>query len=176
MSGLFSAAFLRRIGWDVEVYERSALELVGRGAGITTHPELLDALNRCGAGTENLGIEVARRFAIDRAGRITGPLAAAAARHHRSSPLPSRLDVRAARAGRPRRARALQRRPRRTHRHAVGGDGVRWSVRGKLAPELQPRYAGYYIWRGSPNEADLPPSVLSEIFPHFVFYLPPRQM
>ncbi|MBV9557028.1 MAG: NAD(P)-binding protein, partial [Pseudolabrys sp.] len=44
MSGLFSAAFLRQIGWDVDVYEKSSVELVGRGAGITTHPELLQAL------------------------------------------------------------------------------------------------------------------------------------
>ena len=27
MSGLFSAAFLRQIGWDVDVYERSSVEL-----------------------------------------------------------------------------------------------------------------------------------------------------
>ena len=33
MSGLFSAAFLRQIGWDVDVYEKSPVELVGRGAG-----------------------------------------------------------------------------------------------------------------------------------------------
>ena len=39
MSGLFTAAFLRRIGWQADVYERSPVELIGRGAGITTHPE-----------------------------------------------------------------------------------------------------------------------------------------
>ncbi len=50
MSGLFAAAFLRQIGWDTDVYERSDVELVGRGAGITTHPELLDALEKSGAG------------------------------------------------------------------------------------------------------------------------------
>lgn len=44
MSGLFAAAFLRQIGWECDVYERSPVELVGRGAGITTHPELLEAL------------------------------------------------------------------------------------------------------------------------------------
>ena len=44
MSGLFSAAFLRQIGWDVDVYERSRVELVGRGVGITGHPELFKAL------------------------------------------------------------------------------------------------------------------------------------
>ena len=38
MSGLFSAAFLRQNGWDVDVYERSSVELVGRGAGLVVHP------------------------------------------------------------------------------------------------------------------------------------------
>src|ERR1700675_1658495 len=71
MSGLFTAAFLRQIGWDAEVYERSSVELVGRGAGITGHPELLEALEKSGAGTKDLGIEVPKRIAIDRDGRIS---------------------------------------------------------------------------------------------------------
>ena len=58
MSGLFTAAFLRRIGWQADVFERSGVELVGRGAGITTHPELLAALEASGAGTRNLGVTV----------------------------------------------------------------------------------------------------------------------
>jgi len=40
---------------------------------------------------------------------------------------------------------------------------------------VQPIYAGYYIWRGAPNEADLAPQTRASIFPHFVFYLPERQ-
>src|SRR5215467_14830570 len=39
----------------------------------------------------------------------------------------------------------------------VGGDGIRSSVRAQMAPETQPIYAGYYIWRAAPNEADLKP-------------------
>src|ERR1700736_4552702 len=70
MLGLFAAAFLRRIGWDVDVYERSKVELFGRGAGITTHPELLDALRASGAGMDSLGVEVNKRTALDRAGRV----------------------------------------------------------------------------------------------------------
>src|SRR4029079_2332957 len=70
MSGLFSAAFLRQAGWDCDVYERSSVELVGRGAGITTHPELLDALETSGAGTRDLGIEVDKRITLDRDGRV----------------------------------------------------------------------------------------------------------
>ena len=57
----------------------------------------------------------------------------------------------------------------------IGGDGIRSSVRAQVAPEVQPIYAGYYIWRGAPNEADLAPETLKEIFPYFTFYLPPRQ-
>src|SRR5437868_5463262 len=70
MSGLFAAAFLRQIGWDADVYERSAVELIGRGAGITSHPELMQALQSAGANTYKLGVEVERRIALDRTGRV----------------------------------------------------------------------------------------------------------
>src|SRR5687768_131682 len=70
MSGLFSAAYLRRIGWEADIYERSSVPLVGRGAGITSHPELLDALESCGAGTQALGVELEKRILLDRSGRI----------------------------------------------------------------------------------------------------------
>lgn len=70
MSGLFSATFLRQIGWRAKVYERSLVELVGRSAGITTHPELLEALEKSGAGTRDLGVEVDKRITLDRDGRV----------------------------------------------------------------------------------------------------------
>src|SRR4029079_7807224 len=57
----------------------------------------------------------------------------------------------------------------------VGGDGIRSGVRAQLAPEVQPIYAGYYIWRGAPDEMDLAPDTLRSIFPYFTFFLPPRQ-
>ncbi len=187
MSGLFSAAFLRQIGWECDVYERSRVELVGRGAGITTHPELLAALEACGAGTHDLGVEVPKRMALDRAGRITEerPLrqiltswdrlqrllrATIDPAHYHLGWTFERVEQDGSGVrvhfdgGRVERGDIL-----------VGGDGVRSAVRGQVAPELQPIYAGYYIWRGSPNESDLSPRTLKEIFPYFVFYLPPRQ-
>jgi 2-polyprenyl-6-methoxyphenol hydroxylase-like FAD-dependent oxidoreductase len=187
MSGLFSAAFLRRIGWDVDVFERSPVELVGRGAGITTHPELLEALEQCGAGTRDLGVEVSRRITIDREGRVIG--------ERRLPQILTSWD-------------RLQRLLRETmdpaHYHLghnferveqdeqgvrvhftqglveqadllVGGDGIRSSVRAQVAPQVQPIYSGYYIWRGAPNEVDLAPETLRTIFPYFVFFLPERQ-
>ncbi|HEX5213431.1 MAG TPA: FAD-dependent monooxygenase [Pseudolabrys sp.] len=187
MSGLFSAAFLRQIGWEVDVYERSGVELVGRGAGITGHPELLQALEASGAGTKELGIEVPKRIAIDRGGRITDerPLRQILTSWDRLQRLlratidPARYhlgwnfervdqDERGVRVrfagGKVEHADIL-----------IGGDGIRSSVRGQLAPEIQPVYAGYYIWRGAPNEADLAPETLRSIYPLFTFYLPKRQ-
>ncbi len=57
----------------------------------------------------------------------------------------------------------------------VGGDGIRSSVREQVAPEVQPIYSGYYIWRGAPNEADLAEATRASIFPYFTFFLPERQ-
>ncbi|HWW78283.1 MAG TPA: NAD(P)-binding protein, partial [Steroidobacteraceae bacterium] len=55
LAGLFAATLLRKAGWHTEVFERSDVELVGRGAGITTHPELLQSLVRSGADLNDLG-------------------------------------------------------------------------------------------------------------------------
>ena len=57
----------------------------------------------------------------------------------------------------------------------VGGDGIRSGVRAQVAPQIQPIYSGYYIWRGAPNEADLAAETRLDIFPYFVFFLPEQQ-
>ncbi|HET7190341.1 MAG TPA: FAD-dependent monooxygenase [Pseudolabrys sp.] len=187
MSGLFSAAFLRQVGWDVDVYERSNVELVGRGAGITGHPELLEALEASGAGTDMLGIEVPKRIAIDRNGRITDerPLRQVLTSWDRLQRLLRatidqshyHLGWNFERVDQDERGVRVQFSGGRIE-HAdilVGGDGVRSSVRAQMAPEVQPIYAGYYIWRGAPNEADLAPETLNSIYPLFTFYLPKQQ-
>jgi 2-polyprenyl-6-methoxyphenol hydroxylase-like FAD-dependent oxidoreductase len=187
MSGLFAAALLRRIGWDVDVYERSNVELVGRGAGITTHPELLEALRKSGAGMTNLGVEVEKRIALDRDGRVIAekPLAQILTSWDRLQRL-MRDTIEEAHyhlghaferveqdgsgvlvhfaGGKRERADLL-----------IGGDGIRSSVRAQVAPAIEPIYAGYYIWRGAPNEADLEAQTRESIFPYFSFFLPGGQ-
>jgi 2-polyprenyl-6-methoxyphenol hydroxylase-like FAD-dependent oxidoreductase len=187
MSGLFSAAFLRQIGWDVDVYERSRVELVGRGAGITGHPELFQALEASGAGTDRLGVEVPKRIAIDRDGLIIDerPLRQILTSWDRLQRLlratidPARYHLgwnfeRVEQNEHGVRVHFLGGRT----EHAdilVGGDGVRSSVRAQLAPNVQPIYAGYYIWRGAPNEFELEAETLRTIYPLFTFYLPKQQ-
>jgi 2-polyprenyl-6-methoxyphenol hydroxylase-like FAD-dependent oxidoreductase len=66
--GLFTATLLRKAGWHTEVFERSPVELIGRGAGITTHPELLQSLVRSGADLNDPGVVVHERIALDAGG------------------------------------------------------------------------------------------------------------
>src|SRR5919108_1510634 len=187
MSGLFSAAFLRQIGWDADVYERSPVELVGRGAGITTHPELLEALEKSGAGTCDLGVEVEKRITLDRHGRVI-------AEKHLPQILTSwdrlqRLMRETIDETRYHLGHTFERVEQDgsgvlvhftggTRERAdllIGGDGIRSSVREQVAPAVQPIYSGYYIWRGAPREADLAQETRESIFSCFTFFLPERQ-
>ena len=71
IAGLFVGAFLRRIGWRVDIYERSSIELIGRGVGIfAAHLELFEALDKCGAGTVDIGVVVYKRITFDRKGNV----------------------------------------------------------------------------------------------------------
>src|ERR1700736_762315 len=73
MSGLFAAILLGRAGWRADIYERSDAELTGRGAGIVTHAEMRAVLGAAGCDpTRDLGIDVAGRKTLDRAGRVIG--------------------------------------------------------------------------------------------------------
>src|ERR1700737_3793808 len=187
MSGLFTASFLRQLGWDVDIYERSSVELVGRGAGITAHPELLEALARRGAGLGGPGGEVDKRITLDRHGKIIAekrlPQILTSwdrlqrlmretidAHHYHLGHSFERLEqdgsgvVAYFNGGRSGRADLV-----------VGADGIRSTVRGQIASAVQPVYSGYFIWRGVPNESDLHPHTRESIFPYFTFYLPEQQ-
>jgi len=56
--GLFAALLLRRVGWQVDVFERSGTELSGRGAGIVTHDEMFAVLRRAGITLDPLSLGV----------------------------------------------------------------------------------------------------------------------
>ena len=48
VGGLFAACLLREIGWDVAVFEKSAGDLSGRGAGLGLSSELFAVMRRAG--------------------------------------------------------------------------------------------------------------------------------
>ena len=184
MAGLFVAAFLRRIGWRVDIYERSSIELIGRGVGIfATHLELLEALDKCGAGTVDIGVIVYKRVTFDRQGKVIAEkpqlqivtswdrlrqvlLKAIDRAHYHFGHAFDRVEQDGSEVqihfanGRTERADLL-----------IGCDGFRSSVRAELVPQARPVYSGCYIWRGAPNESDLSPGTRRTMFPYYSFFV-----
>jgi 2-polyprenyl-6-methoxyphenol hydroxylase-like FAD-dependent oxidoreductase len=68
--GLLAGNLFHRMGWDVEIFERTAGVMEGRGAGITILPGLIEAFEAAGVHEEVYGIELPERIALDRSGRI----------------------------------------------------------------------------------------------------------
>jgi len=188
LGGLFAANLLLRAGWDVHVYERVAEELQGRGAGIVTHPELMDALKAAGIDIgDSIGVQVQQRITLARDGSVEGTRALPQTltawgrlyhvlreafpdeRYHNGKHLRSfeqdDAGVSATFAdGEGVRADLL-----------IAADGLRSGVRQTLLPDTKPLYAGYIAWRGLVEEADLSERTRKELFPYFAFGLPPRE-
>lgn len=183
LGGLMAANRLLRDGHEVTVLERSPRSLEGRGAGIVTHDTLRAALRRCGVAVdEGLGVPVASRVVLDASGaaverwdypqiltswgRLYALLRAALpAASHRLGAQAVAVDAAAGRvqlAG----GETLQ------ADLVVAADGIRSSLRGQLAPQVQPAYAGYVAWRGVCDEALLSQHTRATLFPHFGFGLP----
>ncbi len=85
LGGLFAANLLLRAGWDVACYERVADELESRGAGVVTHPELMEVLSAAGVDvTDGIGVDGGERITWARDGQVEDARPAAAA--HRLGP------------------------------------------------------------------------------------------
>jgi 2-polyprenyl-6-methoxyphenol hydroxylase-like FAD-dependent oxidoreductase len=188
IGGLFAANLLHRAGWDVQVYEQVAAELESRGAGIVTHPALLDALTEAGVTVDaSLGIAVEERITLaadgSRAGSSRYPQiltswgrlfallkAAFPAEHYHSGKAlrtfhqdPHSVTVQFA-DGDSASADLL-----------IAADGLRSMVRQTLVENARPQYAGYIAWRGMVEESALSARALKEMFPYFAFGLPDRE-
>src|SRR6516165_5914941 len=70
LGGLFAAHLLRSVGWDAVVFERNPEDLTGRGAGLSTHPQLIDILRRLGIDfDESMGVSLDTFIFLDRTGK-----------------------------------------------------------------------------------------------------------
>lgn len=185
MAGLFSALALRKVGWKVDVFERSGDELASRGAGVSTQPELTDALAA-------VGIPIGDQVGVPVTGRVTyaldGSVAATLDRpqimtswdrlyrllraplgnedHHAGMYL---VGVESA----PDRVTAVFDNGRTEHGDLlIGADGVRSTVRKRFHPEAVARYAGYVAWRGLVDENALSLSAHEALSTKMSFCLP----
>jgi 2-polyprenyl-6-methoxyphenol hydroxylase-like FAD-dependent oxidoreductase len=188
MSGLFSALFLRRRGWEVAVYERTPTALTGRGAGIMTHPEMRHALGELGLDTSrDFGVAIEDRVMLDAAGttiarRRRPQIATSWNRLYEM--LGGALGRTAYRLGKDL-VRVSQDTDGVTAHFAdgttamgdvlVGADGLRSVVRAQHLPQARPRYAGYVGWRGLLDERTAVATLTQELFDAFSFHLPPGE-
>ena len=183
-SGLLAAALLRGQGWQADVYERSPIELVGRGAGIVCHPELFEALRESGAGASAIGVDVAERLAFEDAGDIIGrrPFPQTVTSWDRLYQLVRKIvpndryhldhiliGVEQDAGG----VRAIFENGREVGGDLlIGADGFRSTVRQQFLPAITPQYSGYVIWRGLADEAALQPEIRDIVFDRFTFHFP----
>jgi 2-polyprenyl-6-methoxyphenol hydroxylase-like FAD-dependent oxidoreductase len=189
LGGLFAATTLRAIGWEVQVFERSAHDLDGRGGGVVLQPDVLGALRFAGIEPGHaLGVRSGDRIYLDREDRIVQ-------RQHMPQTQSSwNMIYTALKQGLPdtlvQRAEQLVRFEddgERIHAHFAGGrvasgelligaDGPRSTVRRQLLPGHEPRYAGYVAWRGLVPEAQLPAAAAAVLGGTFAFQQGPGHL
>ena len=187
IGGLFAAALLERIGWDVEVFERSRHGLRGRGAGLVPQRELFHALRRIGIEhVARMGVLAEERVTLARDGslidRARTPQSqmswdtlyealcahAPAGRYHLGAPFASveaHEDGVAVRLGNGTVVEADL---------LIGADGTGSAVREALAPGVSANYAGYAAWRGLVDETAMPKVAREALSGRFAFYRYPR--
>jgi 2-polyprenyl-6-methoxyphenol hydroxylase-like FAD-dependent oxidoreductase len=189
VGGLLAANLLRSVGWDAVVFERNAEDLTGRGAGISTHPQLHDVLRRLGVPfDDSMGISVDTVLFLDRSGNIfdrrpTARTMSSWGRIYRA--LRDLLPAKNYRLGMAL-ARVEQDADAVTAVFAdgtriqgdllVGADGFRSTVREQYLPGAQAHYAGYVAWRAVLDEAEMPADVRAALFEHYTFCLPEGEM
>lgn len=187
LGGLFTANLLSRQGWEVLVCERTPDALAGRGAGIVTHPELLEGLARAGVtADQDIGVHVRSRMTLSQDGSVLlehdlpQTLAAWGTMYHllRGAYSGDYLTGAHVVAVDSTPGSATVRLGSGTELHAdlvVAADGFRSALREQLLPEVQLQYAGYIAWRGLVDEMALDDATRAMLFDKFAFCLPPHE-
>ena len=184
LGGLSAALLLQDLGAEVDVYERSPVELVQRGAGIGFLPESARYLvERAGVDLDRISVPTAHIRYLDRRGDLvydgrhayrfsswTTVYRELLARirpagYHLGHELSGWVDegdaVEIRLAGRPSRRVDL----------LVCADGVGSLARARLLPGVRPSYAGYVAWRGMVAESRLDEETLAVFDDAITYYV-----
>ena len=175
LGGLNAALWLRDLGCEVTVYERSPSALQARGAGIAALHQTLRYLEQHGPDPETVCSSTSRIAFLDPDGSVRGEiphrylfsswntiyrtfLTALGEQHYRLGTTVEGFEdggrvVRLRLAGGGTAEADL----------LVCADGVNSAARTALVPEATSRYAGYVAWRGTVPEAELSPAAFAAL-------------
>ena len=185
LGGLFVGNLLRCAGHEVHILEKVLGSLDGRGAGIVTHPSLMQALSLVGITLDdNIGVPVQGRVTLDAQGNTIAQMHLPqvltswsrlyhllkekfpASRYHGGKAL-HRLEQDATYV-----TAYCEDGTQFTGDLLIASDGLRSAVRAILCPKAVPEYAGYVAWRGVCDEHLLSQHTLNTLFEYFSFGLP----
>jgi 2-polyprenyl-6-methoxyphenol hydroxylase-like FAD-dependent oxidoreductase len=185
LGGLFAGNLLRRIGWDVDIFERSPRDLDSRGGGAVRQPDVARVFRRAGVNLRagELGVRSAYRTVFRPDGSIqskhfapqtqtswsliyTTLMAAFGDQHYHQAKTLVRVDqdpLAGAVTGQ------FEDGTRETADLLIGADGGNSDVRQQFWPTMRPIYAGYLAWRGLLPEDAMPPAARDTLHGDFGF-------
>jgi len=185
LGGLFAGTLLHQIGWEVDIFERSAHDLDSRGGGIVLQPEVVEVFRRAGVniGAIELGVRSEHRTVLRRDGSIqskhlapqtqtswsliytTLKSAFGELNYHQAKKL-----VRIDQVSEPDTVTArFDDGTREVGNLLIGADGGNSVVRQQFWPSALPTYAGYLAWRGLLPETAMPPAAQATLHGDFGF-------
>ncbi|MBO9436903.1 FAD binding domain-containing protein [Ruegeria sp. R13_0] len=185
LGGLFAGNMLKKAGWDVDIYERSAHDLDSRGGGVVLQPDVVEVFREAGVdiGAMSLGVPSKNRVVYRKDGSIqdkrpapqmqtSWPLIYSTmketfgdAHYHRGRVLTSIEQDEDAKTV----TAIFEDGSRETGDLLVGADGNGSTVRQLIWPDAKPAYAGYLAWRGLIPENDLTPAARDGLLGDFGF-------
>jgi 2-polyprenyl-6-methoxyphenol hydroxylase-like FAD-dependent oxidoreductase len=183
VGGLFAGALLHRAGWKVTLYERSAIGLAGKGAGLVPQLEVSQILAEIGReDVLRSGVVARERIFLDRQGNIVHTVRTPQSQmswdllfEAFQSELPGECYRRGMRAVSARQDEhsatvMLEDETTDTGDLILGADGIGSIIRDVVAPGSEPRYAGYVAFRGLAPETLMPLESADTLLGRFTFY------
>jgi 2-polyprenyl-6-methoxyphenol hydroxylase-like FAD-dependent oxidoreductase len=189
LGGLFAATALRKIGWQVDVFERSPAVMDSRGGGIVLQADVLQHFRYAGIKhTHALGVRSHDRLYFDRTGTVVHkePMPQTqtswntlynsmfsefpSEHYHRGKTL---IDLT---QNEQRVTAVFEDGSSADGDLLIGADGASSTVRSLVLPGVGYTYSGYVVWRGLVDEDELPDFAKGALYEDFVFQQDPESL